>query len=73
MLFLDSRGFPLEVDGWQVDEAIGEAIREGIAAGVFRRAERLNIKSRKLWATIAQEHTDRAATLLDQAMNRLGA
>lgn len=63
----------MEVDGWQVDEAIGEAILEGIKAGVFRRAERLNIKSGKLWATIAQEHTNRAATLLDEAMNRLGA
>jgi hypothetical protein len=56
----------------EVDDGIAEAIQEGIAAGVFRRAARLNPKFNETWSQFATEHTDRADTLLTDAMKRLG-
>lgn len=53
-----------------VDRAIYEAIMEGARAGVFRRAQRLN-RSAAVWGDLADEHSRRAATLLDNAMNGL--
>ncbi len=55
-----------------VDFGIAEAIEEAVRAGVFRAAARLNPKSAPTWDRLAEPHTDRAATLLDGVMRRLG-
>lgn len=57
----------------EVDQAVVEAIEEAICAGVYRRAERLNPKTAKTWASFAELHSERVEALLADAMTRLGA
>ena len=56
-----------------IDHGIVQAIREAVLAGVFRRAARFNPKSAAVWNHLAEPHSQRAATLLDVAIHRLGA
>ena len=46
---------------------IAEAISEGVKAGVFRRAARLNPHSAALWSDCAEPHTETAKQLLLRA------
>lgn len=55
-----------------VDWAVKAAIEEACTAGVYRRAERLNVKTSKTWAALAGPHSRRAKAHLDDAMLRLG-
>jgi len=57
----------------EIAPEIGEAIAEGVRAGVYRRAERLNPRSAPAWNRCAAPHSRRAAALLADAMNGLGA
>ena len=52
---------------------IGLAITEGIKAGVFRRAQRLNPAQAATWGRLAERHTRAAEGYLDDMLNRLGA
>jgi hypothetical protein len=56
----------------EVDEAICEAITEGAAAGIFRKAARLDKKRAAAWDCHGDQHSERLAALLEQAMQRLG-
>lgn len=55
-----------------MDPAIEQAIMEGAKAGVFRRAQRLNL-SAPIWGKLAEQHSRSATTLLSNATQRLGA
>lgn len=55
------------------DQAIVQAIQEAVQAGVFRRAARHNPASARVWNTLAEPYSQRAATLLAVAMFRVGA
>lgn len=57
----------------EVDAAVSLAIAEAVKAGVFRRAARTNPKSAAVWKPLAEDHSRRAATLLNDAMQRLDA
>lgn len=50
-----------------------ELIKEAVDAGVYRKAARLNHRFADLYDRMAAPHSQRAAGLLDDAMNRLGA
>lgn len=50
-----------------VDDLVVEAIMEGVKAGVFRRAQRLN-RSAAVWGELADKHSRRVAALLAQAL-----
>lgn len=56
-----------------IDQGVVEAIEAAIAAGVFRRAARLSPRTAETWNSFAEPYTNRAATLLDGAIHRLGA
>jgi hypothetical protein len=56
----------------EVDRDVRDAIREGVEAGVYRRAQRLNPRTAGVWDEIARPHSERATTLLNEAMQRLG-
>lgn len=43
---------------------IAEAIMEGVKAGIFRRAARLNRGSAKTWHALAAPHSRKAAKIL---------
>lgn len=55
------------------DHGICEAIEAAVQAGVFRAAARLNPKTARVWNTLAEPYSKRAATLLDDAIIRVGA
>ena len=55
-----------------VDWAIALAINEAVMAGVYRRAQRLVPKSAATYGRLAAPYTQRAATLLGEACERLG-
>lgn len=57
---------------WEADEAIAEAIQEGIKAGVFRHAARLNPRTAAAWNCHGDMHSERVQALLGEAMDRLG-
>lgn len=57
----------------EVDWAITLAIEEAITAGVYRRAARLNVETRRTWEALARPHSRAAKRLLDSAITRLDA
>lgn len=54
---------------WEADARIVEAIEEGIRAGVYRRAARLNPKTARTWQSFADLHSERVQALLDEMLN----
>lgn len=57
--------------GREIDPAIAEAIGEGIKAGAFWRAARLNPNTAHVWETMGADFTKRAKALLSEAAPRL--
>lgn len=57
----------------EVDPAIAAAIDEAVKAGVFRRAAKLNPMQADIWNALGADHTSKAATLLYEAVRRIGA
>lgn len=47
---------------------IALAISEGVKAGVFRRAARLNCHGREIWEELADRHSQHAAGLLGRVV-----
>ena len=54
----------------RIDPNIEQAISEAVKAGVFRRAARLNPGSARIWNALAEPHSRRVATILDDIIGR---
>lgn len=54
----------------KVRPEIAEAIAEGVRAGVFRRAERLNPRTAETWNSLAEPHSQRVGALMERVTGR---
>lgn len=66
-------GLDMEAGDDGADHGICEAIEAAITAGRLRAAARKSPKTASVWNALADPYTRRAATLLSDAIFRLGA